>query len=194
MNYPITVIIDNGYSKTFIYKEDIKKMGFTYDTDCQNWKKEIYSDTELKKIDSFCGKRGLAFISPFTKRSNNYRDKFFNANPPINKHGKYRCVYCGRKLKRDKVSVDHIVSVYRSQVSQKSRNKLKKMNCESVNDVKNLVPACKHCNSSKGYWLYPWIWMAKIGKSEKFWKIKNIIFYGAIIYIFIWSISMNIRY
>lgn len=194
MNYPITVVIDNGHSKTFIYKDDIKKMGFKYDANCQNWQKEINTEEELNDVELYCGKRGLAVISPFTKRSNNYRDIFFENNPPVDKRKRYRCVYCGRKLKRNKVSVDHLISVYRSQISQKSRNKLRKMNCTSVNDVKNLVPSCKHCNSSKGYWLYPWIWMAKIGKNEKFWKIKNIIFYGAIIYTFVWSISMSIRY
>ena len=194
MNYPITVVIDNGHSKTFIYKDDIKKMGFKYDANCQNWQKEINTEEELNDVELYCGKRGLAVISPFTKRSNNYRDIFFENNPPVDKRERYRCVYCGRKLKRNKVSVDHLISVYRSQISQKSRNKLRKMNCTSVNDVKNLVPSCRHCNSSKGYWLYPWIWMAKIGKNEKFWKIKNIIFYGAIIYTFIWSIFVSIRY
>mgnify|MGYP003504843294 CR=1 FL=1 len=194
MNYPITVVIDNGHSKTFIYKDDIKKMGFKYDANCQNWQKEINTEEELNDVELYCGKRGLAVISPFTKRSNNYRDIFFENTPPVDKRERYRCVYCGRKLKRNKVSVDHLISVYRSQISQKSRNKLRKMNCTSVNDVKNLVPSCRHCNSSKGYWLYPWIWMAKIGKNEKFWKIKNIIFYGAIIYTFIWSIFVSIRY
>ena len=138
MKYPTNIVIDNGNSKTFIYKEKIKQFGFKYNPDCQNWEKSVNSDEELQEIEQFCGKRGLAFISPFTKRSNSYRDNFFNNNPPIDKRGRYRCVYCGRKLKQSKVSVDHLVSVYRSQISQQSRNMLRKMDCESVNDIKNL--------------------------------------------------------
>ena len=194
MEYPINIVIDNGNSKTFIYKEKIKQLGFKYNPDCQNWGKSVNSDEELQEIEQFCGKRGLAFISPFTKRSNSYRDNFFDNNSPIDKRGRYRCVYCGRKLKQSKVSVDHLVSVYRSQISQQSRNMLRKMDCESVNDVKNLVPACRHCNSSKGYWLYPWLWMAKIGKCEKFWKIKNVIIYGSIAYCVVYAILSGMGY
>lgn len=194
MEYPITVTIDDGKSKTYVYKEDIKRMHFVYDTKCQNWKKEIFSKSEFDDIESFCGRRGLAFITPLTKRSNNYRDKFFDVYQPIDKRGRYRCVYCGKKLKRNKVSVDHLVSVYRSQVSQKARNVLRKNGCESVNDVKNLVPSCRHCNSSKGYRLYPWVWIAKIGKSEKFWKIKNFICVGVFAYLIFLALMFDIKY
>lgn len=173
MKFPVTIVIDDGYAKTYAYRQKIGQMGFLFDSEYKNWIKEVSSESELNEIEEFCGSKGLSFISPFTKRSNGYRDDFFNANAPIDKRGKYRCVYCGRKQSKERITIDHLISVRRAQKSQKSRDKLRAMECDSVNDIKNLVPACKHCNSSKGHMLYPWLWIANIGKRENFWKTKN---------------------
>ncbi len=61
-----------------------------------------------------------------------YRDDFFENNK--SKNGKYKCAYCGEKLRKKDVDVDHIVP--------KSRG--------GSNQVNNLTASCSHCNRQKG--------------------------------------------
>lgn len=77
-------------------------------------------------------------------RSGTYRTKFIARHPPI--HGKYRCVYCGRKIVKEKMEVDHIIAINRVK-----RNWLYKL-CvpHDINDDTNLVPSCHGCNRRKG--------------------------------------------
>ena len=45
-----------------------------------------------------------------------------------------RCFYCGKRLKRDEMTIDHIISL-----------------CSGgLNDIKNMVCACEKCNHEKG--------------------------------------------
>lgn len=78
------------------------------------------------------------------ERDDSYRERFVAAHPP--KNGKYRCVYCGRKIKKDDMQVDHIIAVNRVK-----KNWLYKI-CvpNGVNDISNLVPSCARCNNRKG--------------------------------------------
>lgn len=78
------------------------------------------------------------------KRDNSYRTRFIAEHPP--KHGKYRCVYCGRKITKDAMEVDHVVAIGRLK-----KNWLYRL-CvpNGVNDTSNLVPACHGCNHRKG--------------------------------------------
>lgn len=61
-----------------------------------------------------------------------YRDDFFESNKP--KNGKYECAYCGDKLNKNQVDVDHI--------TPKSRG--------GSDSVSNLTASCSHCNRQKG--------------------------------------------
>ncbi len=78
------------------------------------------------------------------KRDSSYRERFIEANPP--KNGKYRCVYCGRKISKDDMEVDHVIAVGRVK-----KNWLYRL-CvpNGVNDIDNLVPSCHKCNHKKG--------------------------------------------
>lgn len=78
------------------------------------------------------------------ERDNSYRERFIEAHPPHN--GKYRCVYCGRKINKDDMQVDHVIAVGRVK-----RNWLYRL-ClpDGVNDLSNLVPSCRKCNHRKG--------------------------------------------
>lgn len=105
------------------------------------------------------------------KRSKDYRQKFIHMHPP-DKHGKYRCVYCGRKIKQQDMQVDHIIPVDAVQHSWFMRHRMKK----GVNDISNLVPSCKKCNLKKAskVSLYYRI-RARIGSHEGYWVFRKIV-------------------
>lgn len=78
-------------------------------------------------------------------RGTSYRQDFFAVNG-----GPYRCRYCHKRLSREQVTVDHLVSVSSASKSVVARRVLSLMGAKSVNDVINLVPACGRCNGRKG--------------------------------------------
>lgn len=104
-------------------------------------------------------------------RSADYRKDFFKvAKPAV--EAKYRCAYCGRKFTYKNITVDHIIPVNQMQYSKKARKLAKKFGIENVNDTKNLVAACRSCNSKKGIKMGSWVYKGIIGKSETLWKIR----------------------
>ena len=96
------------------------------------------------------------------KRSHNYRQRFFEANPGW--RGKYYiCPYCGRIMwNKAKISVDHIYSVRRVQFTPHLRERFSAL-VDGVNDPSNLVACCKRCNSRKGKKGGLWVWRARHG-------------------------------
>ena len=77
-------------------------------------------------------------------RDDTYRERFIAAHPP--KNGMYRCVYCGKKVSKDAMEVDHVIAVDRVK-----KNWLYRLCVPSgINDLSNLVPSCHRCNSKKG--------------------------------------------
>jgi len=79
-------------------------------------------------------------------RNRNYRNKFFQKY----KYDKYRCAYCGKKLKKNKLVIDHIIPVNKVQNSFFARFLLKLISRNGVNDYNNLVVSCSKCNLKKG--------------------------------------------
>lgn len=77
-------------------------------------------------------------------RNSSYRNQFLNAVPPV--RGKYRCVYCGRRVRPEKMQVDHVVAVHLAQKGFLPKLLVPK----GVNDISNLAPACRRCNRRKG--------------------------------------------
>lgn len=80
-------------------------------------------------------------------RGSSYRYDFIRANPGF--HGYYICRYCGKPLKKDKMTVDHRIPVRKAETSWLYRKLLMRYP-RGVNDVRNLVPACEKCNKRKG--------------------------------------------
>lgn len=78
------------------------------------------------------------------ERDDSYRTRYIAAHPP--KHGKYRCVYCGRQIPKEKMQVDHVIAVNRVK-----KNWLYRL-CvpHGINDLDNLVCSCRKCNLRKG--------------------------------------------
>lgn len=102
-------------------------------------------------------------------RSEVYRDRYFRMHP--GKHGKYRCVYCGKRFPADQITIDHIVPISAVMKKRKYRKKLP----YGVNDMDNLVPACKKCNLRKGKSVdKKWQKQARRGQKESYWIIRKI--------------------
>ena len=98
------------------------------------------------------------------ERANNYRQTFFART-----QAPYRCRYCNKKLQKNKVVVDHIVPV------ASARMMLAVKRCGSVNDIRNLAPACRDCNSKKSDKMGLWVVRGWLGKYKLYWIILRII-------------------
>lgn len=70
------------------------------------------------------------------------------------------CAYCGRKITLKEMQVDHVYSVYHAELNKKGKAvgvedskgdpKYLKEKAAHVNDIDNLMPACRQCNFYKG--------------------------------------------
>ncbi len=67
-----------------------------------------------------------------------YREDFFKSNQghklPFKRGTWYKCVACGGWFRKQDITVDHRIPLRQG----------------GTNDLWNLQPMCKHCNSSKG--------------------------------------------
>lgn len=142
------LVISNSKNSTYPYRKKLFKMGFQYQNG--KWVKQSFSDSEEKHTERFCKKKRLRFKKYDEKyeRSNGYRKTFISNYET--KNGMYRCAYCGKKMSQDYMTVDHIISVYKAQNEFSGKLLMKILRAKTVNDVKNLTPACEKCNRKKG--------------------------------------------
>lgn len=106
-------------------------------------------------------------------RSDTYRQEYFKHNKPV-QPAKYRCVYCGRKLLYKDVTVDHLYPINKLMYDPRVQKRAKRHGIDGANDVKNLVCACRCCNSKKGTKMGLWLLRGKIGRHPIVWKIRNL--------------------
>lgn len=106
-------------------------------------------------------------------RSDTYRQEYFKHNKPV-QPAKYRCVYCGRKLLYKDVTVDHLYPINKLMYDPRVQKWAKRHGIDGANDVKNLVCACRCCNSKKGTKMGLWLLRGKIGRHPIVWKIRNL--------------------
>lgn len=191
--YPLYVEVSLKYRPYAKQEKKLFKRGFTRDT--SKTERFVYSATvtnwlSFLKVKRFCCKNRFYFTERsqyvdknFAIRSNSYRSNFFKEYPPLS-NGKYRCVYCGKSLGKSDTTVDHLYPVRIAKKSIHYQKKLKKMGIDNINSIKNLVPACKKCNSKKSAKLGFWIVRGKLGQHKEFWQIvfvlKVLLIVGAI--------------
>lgn len=130
-------------------------------------------DDERKAILKRLRWSGLKYrcIEEQWERSSDYRKKFFKEH----EGEMFRCRYCNKKLSKDKVFVDHVVPIHAAKDSPRARRILKSQGIDNVNDVRNLVASCKHCNLLKGDKMGVWLIRAKLGKYSAYWVVKPIV-------------------
>ena len=76
---------------------------------------------------------------------------------------------------RDYQFVDHIIPVAKTQKNAIARILLSMKGCSSVNDIKNLAPACRNCNLKKSDKMGMWIFRGWLGRYRTYWVVLNII-------------------
>lgn len=113
------------------------------------------------------------------ERSSDYRTEFF-------KHYKapYRCRYCHKKLKRTNVVVDHLIPIGKVKTSTFARTLLYLRGICTVNDYRNLVPACSKCNRKKSDKMGFWIVKGYLGKFKLYWIIRKFVWLGLFVLLF----------
>lgn len=127
----------------------LETLGFVYIN--RKYKQEFESKEEAETIGELLKTYHIRYYG-YSKdmiRSNDYRKQFFQTSKPIIGQW-YFCAYCGRPLKKDKVTIDHIVSVRKAQKSKILQRILLKMDLTNINDRKNLCVCCEKCNKRKG--------------------------------------------
>jgi DNA-directed RNA polymerase subunit RPC12/RpoP len=171
-------IASNGRDSTYPYRMQLKQMGFSFNRTGKYsgvWNKKTDSEFEIQLSKKFAKERNLACLVeyPEDRRSADYRRIFFHNNPGLFKSGEYyQCAYCGLVFSKDRITVDHLFSVRGTQKSPFYKKLLQKIGITNINDPKNLVPACQHCNSKKGSKGGIWIIRGLVGKSFVVWAIR----------------------
>lgn len=119
-------------------------------------------------------------LSDFAIRSTTYRKEYFEKHKP-EKRNKYRCAYCGYLYPKSQITIDHIRSVHSAKKSFFLRMYLKMRGYKSINDLRNLVPACEKCNKKKGAKGGFWICKGILGRHKSYWIIRRLLFICIII-------------
>ena len=139
------------------------------------WQKKTEDPFDAENCKDFAESRKLHCLIeyPQERRSSDYRQQFFRTNTGLCHTGKfYQCAYCGKIFSKNRITVDHLVAVKGVQRSTIIKGMLHRLKITDINDPKNLVPACQHCNSQKGSKGGIWILRGLIGKSFAFWLVR----------------------
>ena len=143
--------ISNGRNSTYKERLNFCKDGFEF----KNNKWIIEGEKKkLKKLKRKYKWKGFSIVmyNNNVVRSTDYRKTFFIHNKGFNFFHKkyYRCAYCGKPVKKDCITVDHIIPVYKSQRNFSAKILMKLFRIHNINEYENLTPSCKKCNSKKG--------------------------------------------
>lgn len=169
MDYPVKINASRNIDNRVIKK--LNKFGFR---EAGEEYFAVLSDHRFDQFAYFAKKHKLRYyvVSSFSSRSGNYRKQFFTkVRPFVGDY--YFCVYCGRLLHRKDVTVDHLYPVGKVRKLPRLQRKLRKQGILSVNDVKNLVPACEKCNAHKAAKMGLWIIRGKLGRHPYLWVLRH---------------------
>lgn len=109
-------------------------------------------------------------------RSSSYRDEYLKNNKGYKGNGyNYHCSYCGKKVTRKEMEVDHIFSVHSSRNKLSTRLLMKLFGITNVNEIKNLTSSCRACNRKKGKMGNGWIIPGFLGKSIWYHRFKTLV-------------------
>lgn len=131
-------------------------------------------EKKLTKVIDLCRRFKLKYRinDSFSERSQNYRDTFFKRyRPAIG--DRYFCAYCGRLVSSNAITVDHLYPVGAVKRNIQLQKKLRRKGIKNINDSRNLVPACRFCNSKKRAKMGNWIIKGKIGRIKEIWFLRH---------------------
>ena len=133
----------------------------------------IVREKTLHRIKKYCSihKYRFRIENNLGRRGSDYRRRYFIMNKPVFRD-KYICVYCGKLLKKDDVTIDHLYPIGKASKSISYQKKLNRRGLKNINDGKNLVSACYKCNALKGTDTGIWILKGKIGLIYPLWIVR----------------------
>ena len=134
------------------------------------------SKGKLKKLRRYAEENSLnlRIENELGRRRVDYRRRYFSSHPPdVGK--RYICVYCGKWLKKEDTTVDHLYPVGRTARDLSLQKKLEKKGIRNVNDPRNLVAACGACNAKKGDAMGLWILKGLIGRYLFLWMLRYLL-------------------
>lgn len=166
--------ITDGKKKTITYKDELKSLGLSFK---KTGKYSGYwytdDDSRQRELLKFCNKRKLIIEKEDERytRSSDYRTQFFKYNKGYKHDGKtYHCAYCGKKVKKDELEVDHVVAIDAVKNHILARLFIFLLGIHNINDTKNLVASCKKCNRKKSNKQGFWVLRGYLGKHIWFWR------------------------
>lgn len=179
---PIRIAVKSDRGNIRLYHRDLARMGFRFDG--QKYVKTCRTKKNINWTKTFCKQKHLIFLfdNEYGERSADYRKTFFDNNRP-DKNGKFRCVYCGKKLNRNRITVDHLYPVSAVSKSLELQKKLKSRGINSLNSKENLVAACWNCNMRKGTRMGIWSLRGRLGRHETFWRTRSVIRFFLVLFI-----------
>lgn len=118
------------------------------------------------------------------ERSGNYRSTYFKFNK-----APYRCAYCGRRLKRENLEVDHLVPVAKAKSNMLVKFYLALCGIPNINDKRNLVSSCMRCNRRKSDKIGTWVLRGSIGRHKSIWYIRDGVMLCAGLSLLIYALS-----
>jgi len=168
--YPIAI---SGRSYTQESEEYLKRKGLRYDGIEYHG---FVSKGRLKKLQAFADEHGLTFRidNELGRRRTDYRRRYFSSHTP-DIGNMYICVYCGKWMRREKTTVDHLYPIGRVSRDLALQKKLSGKGIQNINDSKNLVAACNSCNNRKKDAMGLWILKGKLGRHKWLWCIRYLL-------------------
>lgn len=186
--------ISDGKHRTYDYRKELRELGLNFkrtDSGGYWWTDD---DSRQRELLNFCNKRKLIIVQEDSRytRSANYRTEFIRHNKGYKgNRTMYHCAYCGRKIKKDEMQVDHLIAVNKVKKHILPRLFMHLCGIHNVNDTKNLVASCSRCNQRKsdnqGFWLV----RGFFGRSIWFWRIFHTIIAILVIFVIYMLISQG---
>ena len=147
----------------------LRRMGLS--SDGPGWVGTV-SARKYGKIKAYCEANGvtLKLCNSFAERAPGARTAFLASHRPL--LGLYFCSYCGKLLGRRSLVVDHLYPVDAAKGSLRLQKRLRRRGLKSINDPRNLVPACAGCNRRKGAKTGLWVLRGQIGRHPSVWALR----------------------
>lgn len=141
------VEVTDGRRTTYRYRHKLSYFGLK--PKGRKWTLTTSDNDIVDYINSFCRRKHLTvnIIENKYIRSSKYRSVYFHAYPSDT--GVYRCVYCGKRMSKDKITVDHVIPIQKVQKSDFYKNLLVTCGIDSVNDPKILLQPAKNAIRKK---------------------------------------------
>lgn len=185
----VFVKVVDGKRKTYCLRKELRERGFSFSSLPEpHWYAEI-ADEDFETLKMWCFRKRLGMICSKNERSGDYRRRFFEGGQYKACNDKYFCSYCGRLLSEDKVCVDHVISVNKAQTSLFYFDLIERLGFESVNDVRNLVPACRRCNARKGAKGRIWVLKGFVGRFPAFWMVFRSVELVLVAWLLVWLVN-----